>query len=172
MKLAIFTTTAIALFGAAVAAPVHKDTGIVQRDVNVLGVHLVLRDDGALPAGAHLVPRDDGALPAYEGAQYATHAFVKKADSDVNDLRLRDKVTPKLINRAPQDIPAETPVKSDGSGGVVPYPKRQNQDEPIPAEVAVKSDGNGGIVVYVKRQGDVIPAEVAVKSDGTSIQPY
>jgi len=191
MKLAIFTTTAVALFGAVLAAPVAREDTIVQRDVHVLGVRFVPRDGG---------------LPTYRGVQYAANS---KRD-DVNVLGLRhiaddgdlakrgELITPKIINREaepePQDIPEEDAVKSDG-GAVVPYDKRQ--DDTIPAEIAVKSDGgdvvpyakrqegdiisaeiavksdNGVVVAYVKRQEDaVIPAEVAVKSDGSGVVPY
>jgi len=158
MKCVTFFTTACALFGAASAAPLRQDASIniVQRDVDVLGVH-VIRD-----------------LPPYEPIQYANkdkrdgvNLALRHHDGDeAHPKRDHDDghVAPKMINRSPQDIPAEVPVKSEG-GQIVPYAKRQD----IPAEVPVKSE-NGQIVPYVKRQD--IPAEVPVKSENGQIVPY
>jgi len=60
--------------------------------------------------------------------------------------------------RAVVEIPEQDAVKTDASGNVVNYDKRQE----IPAEVAVKSD-HGVITTYDKRS---IPVEIAVKSNG------
>lgn len=57
-----------------------------------------------------------------------------------------------------RQIAEEDPVKTDDSGNIVHYDKRQE----IAVEVAVKSD-NGVITPYGKRN---IPVEIAVKSDG------
>lgn len=57
-----------------------------------------------------------------------------------------------------RQIAEETPVKTNNSGNIVNYVKRQE----IAAEIAVKSE-NGVISPYAKRQ---LPEEQAVKSDG------
>ncbi|KAM7205750.1 hypothetical protein V8F20_002983 [Naviculisporaceae sp. PSN 640] len=48
-------------------------------------------------------------------------------------------------------IPAEVPVRTDATGNIIPFGRRDLGRRQIPAEVAVKTDGNGNVVPFEKR---------------------
>jgi len=115
---------------------------------------------------------------------------VRSIPMQVPEIVVRGEHVKRVVVEERQ-IAEEDPVKTDGSGNIVNYVKRQ---EPIPAEVATKSDGGaivpysnakrqispdiptksdgGAIVAYPKRQNTPIPAEKAVKSENGVITEY
>jgi len=88
---------------------------------------------------------------------------VRSIPAQVPEIVVRGEHAKRAVVKERQ-IPEEDAVKTDDSGNIVNYVKRDQ----IPAEVAVKSD-NGVITQYDKRD---IPVEIAVKSDGGDPVPY